>query len=322
MRGLRDEHQGGRGNGENSDPGRSPPIHPFTERVGMVAGKKLDVGAILRAADAGGFAVPAFNYSDIWDFLAIVEAAEELEAPIFISSNQLVVTDIGIELCRAFGAAATVKARIPLIHHLDHSTKPDICRSAVNHGYHSRDDRRLIKVVGGEHRDGGGRHRVHPPARRVRGGRGRPDQGHGNEGKFTGQDFLARVEDVVKFVKETGVDSPAVGIGSAQGFYEGKPKIHFDRLEEINAAVKIPLVLHGGTGIPEEDVRRAIRGGINKVNVGTIIRCTYMNVVRAELNARGENPYTLDVMKPVRAAIEEVVKSWIKVCMADGKGGL
>ena len=146
-------------------------------------------------------------------------------------------------------------------------------------------------------------------------------KGMGIEGKFTGQDFLARVEDVVKFVKET-VDSPAVGIGSAQGFYEGKPKIHFDRLEEINAAVKIPLVLHGGTGIPEEDVRRAIRGGINKVNVGTIIRCTYMNVVRAELNARGENPYTLDVMKPVRAAIEEVVKSWIKVCMADGKGGL
>ena len=77
----------------------------------MVTGKKkLDVGAILAAADAGGFAVPAFNYSDIWDFLAIVEAAEELDAPIFISSHQMVVTDIGIELCGAFGAAAIDQA--------------------------------------------------------------------------------------------------------------------------------------------------------------------------------------------------------------------
>jgi fructose/tagatose bisphosphate aldolase len=66
-------------------------------------------------------------------------------------------------------------------------------------------------------------------------------------------------------------------------------------------------------------VKRAIKGGINKVNVGTIIHCTYMNAVRAELNVRGENAYTLDVMKPVRIAIKNVVKQWIKMCMADGK---
>ena len=83
--------------------------------------------------------------------------------------------------------------------------------------------------------------------------------------------------------------------------------------------MKVPLVLHGGTGIPEQDVRRAIRGGINKMNVGTIIHCTYMNALRAELNAHGENPYTLDVMKPVRVAIKNVVMGWIKVCMADRK---
>ena len=285
----------------------------------MVTGKKLDVGVILSAADAGGFAVPAFNYSDIWDFLAIVEAAEELEAPIFISSNQLVVTDIGIELCGAFGAAAMAKAHIPLIHHLDHSTKPDICRAAVNHGYpsvmidaSSKTLEENIATVKGVI------DYAHPRGVFVEGEVGRI-KGMGIEGKFTGKDFLARVEDVEKFVAETGVDSLAVGIGTAHGFYEGKPEIHFDRLHEIDAAVKVPLVLHGGTGIPEEDVRRAIRGGINKVNVGTIIHCTYMNAVRAELNARGENPYTLDVMKPVRAAIKEVVKSWIRVCMADGK---
>ena len=288
----------------------------------MVMGKKkLDVGAILAAADAGGFAVPAFNYSDIWDFLAIVEAAEELDAPLFISSNQQVVTDIGIELCGAFAAAAMGKARIPLIHHLDHSIKVEICRAAVDHGYPSvmidasskplAENIAVVKEVVAY---------AHPRGVFVEGEVGRI-KGMGIEGLFTGKEFLARVDDVVRFVAESGVDSLAVGIGTAHGFYEGKPEIHFDRLQEINAAVNVPLVLHGGTGIPEEDVRRAIRGGINKVNVGTIIHCTYMNAVRAELNARGENPYTLDVMKPVRIAVANVVKQWIKVCMADGKAG-
>jgi ketose-bisphosphate aldolase len=284
--------------------------------------KKLRVGAILAAADAGGFAVPAFNYSDIWDFLGIVEAAEELDAPIFISSNQRVVTDIGIDLCGAFGAAAINKARIPLIHHLDHSGRVDLCKAAVDNHYPSvmidasmhplEENIRAVKEVV---------EYAHPHGVFVEGEVGRI-KGAGMDGVYTGTDFLARVDEVVRFVAGSGVDSLAVGIGTAHGFYQGKPEIHFDRLAEINAAVDVPLVLHGGTGIPEEDVRRAIREGINKVNVGTIIHCTYMNTVRAELGARGENPYTLDVMKPAREAVREEVKKWIRVCRADGKARL
>jgi len=286
----------------------------------MVTGKKkMNVGATLAAADAGGFAVPAFNYSDIWDFLAIVEAAEELDAPIFISSNQQVVTDIGIELTGAFGAAAIRKARIPLIHHLDHSNKVEICLAAVDNGYPSvmidASARPLAENIAAAKQVVG---YAHPKGVFVEGEVGRI-QGMGVEGMYSGTDFLARLEDVEQFVAESGVDTLAAGIGTAHGFYKGKPEIHFDLLDKINAAVKVPLVLHGGTGIPEEDVKRAIRGGINKVNVGTIIHCTYMNAVRAELIARGENAYTLDVMKPVRIAIKNVVKQWIRVCMADGK---
>jgi fructose/tagatose bisphosphate aldolase len=147
-------------------------------------------------------------------------------------------------------------------------------------------------------------------------------KGAGMEGVYSGTDFLAQVDEVVRLVAESGVDSLAVGIGTAHGFYQGKPELHFDRLAEIHAAVKVPLVLHGGTGIPEEDVRHAIGLGINKVNVGTIIHCTYMNTLRKELNARGENPYTLDVMVPIRAAVRDEVKKWIKVCRADGKARL
>ncbi len=99
---------------------------------------------------------------------------------------------------------------------------------------------------------------------------------------------------MARLVAETGVDSLAVG-------------------------VETPLVLLGGTGIPEEDVRRVIREGITKVNVGTIIHCTYMNTVRAELARRGKNACTLDAMKPALAAVREVVKRWFRDCGADGK---
>jgi len=282
---------------------------------------RRSVQDLLRRADAEGFAVPAFNYSDIWDFLAIVEAAEAERAPVFISSNQRVVTEIGIELCGAFGRAAMLKASVPLIHHLDHCSKAELCCSAVDNNYpsvmidasmHPLDVniRTVKQVVTYAH--------AHGVA--VEGEIGRI-KGAGIEGDFTGDDFLAEVDEVLRFVAETDVDSLAVGIGTAHGFYQGKPEIHFDRLQEIDAAVPVPLVLHGGTGIPEAHIRRAIRGGISKVNVGTIIHCTYMNAVRAELSRRGENAYTLDVMKPVREAVRDEVRKWIRFCMADGKAG-
>jgi ketose-bisphosphate aldolase len=281
--------------------------------------QKQTLGELLAKADKGGYAVPSFNYSDIWDLLAIIDAAEEEEAPVMIASNPLVVREIGVELCGALGAAAMDRAKIPLVHHLDHSFRVEMCRSAVDNGYPSvmidaskyplDENIRLVKeVVGYAHERG-----VHVEAELGR------IKGKGIEGDFTGGDFLAQVDEAVKLVEETGIDSLAVGIGTAHGFYEGRPEINFARLAEINEAVGIPLVLHGGTGIPEEDIRRAIKNGINKVNVGTMIHCTYMNSLKQELDGRGPNPYTLEVMKPVREKVRDIVRMWIRICMANGK---
>lgn len=276
---------------------------------------------LLQRADAEGFAVPAFNYSDIWDFLAIVEAAEAERAPVFVASNERVTGEIGVDLCGAFGAAAMNKAAVPLIHHLDHCSQVQLCLDAVDNYYASvmidfsaqplEDNIRAVKRVSSY---------AHERGTAVEGEIGRI-KGAGIEGEFTGDEFLAGVDDVVRFVAETQVDLLAVGIGTAHGFYKGKPEIRFDRLREINDAVQVPLVLHGGTGIPESHIRRAIHAGICKVNVGTIIHCTYMNAVRAQLLRLGENAYTLDVMKPVREAIRDEVRKWIRICMADGKSG-
>lgn len=274
---------------------------------------------LLMNADAGGYAIPAFNYSDVWDFIAIVKAAEEERAPIMIASNPLVVDALSVEMCGTLGKAAMGKCSVPLAHHLDHSSSVDLCKAAIDCGYPSvmidaskYDLKRNIKTVK-EVVEYAHARNVH-----VEGEIGKI-KGRSVEGEFIGGDFLVEVPDAIKLVAETNVDSLAVGIGTAHGFYEGKPEINFKRLAEVNEAVNIPLVLHGGSGIPEEDIKKAIKNGINKVNVGTIIHCTYMNAMRAELNRLGDNPYTLDVVKPVIEEIKAVVKYWIKVCMADGK---
>ena len=274
---------------------------------------------LLMNADREGYAIPAFNYTDIWDFLAIIKAAEEERAPIMIASIPPVVEAISVEICGAIGNAAMAKASVPLIHHLDHSSSVDLCKAVIDHGFPSvmidgskydleRNIETVKKVVKYAHA-----HNAH-----VEGEIGKI-KGHSIEGEFIDGDFLVEVSDAVKLVEETGVDSLAIGIGTAHGFYEGKPEINFKRLAEVNEATNVPLVMHGGSGIPEEDIKKAIKNGINKINVGTVIYCTYMNTMRTELNRIGENPFTLDVVEPVIESIKSVVKYWIKVCMADGK---
>lgn len=272
---------------------------------------------LLKHADENRYAIPAFNYSDIWDFLAIVKTAEEERANVILASNPLVVGMIGLELCAAIGKAAAAKSDVVLIHHLDHSSEPKLCCSAIDLGYPSvmidaskctlEENIRRTKAVA----DYGHLRNVC-----VEGEIGRI-RGKGIEGDFTGEEYLTNPEEAAVFAEQTGVDSLAVGIGTAHGFYVGKPEINFGRLDEINRRVKVPLVLHGGTGIPAENIGEAIRCGINKVNVGTLIHSTYMNGMKRELESRPENPYTLDVVKPVIAEIQEAVRSWIRICKAD-----
>jgi ketose-bisphosphate aldolase len=280
---------------------------------------KLTLKELLKQADEGGYAIPSFNYSDIWDFLAIVEAAEEARAPIMIASNPLVVGAIGVTLCGAIGVAAMERASIPLIHHLDHSFSVEMCKDAIDNGYPS------VMIDASKYSLEENISNVNQVLAYSKAKNAHVEaelgkiKGKGIEGDFAGGDFLVQVDDAVKLVQETGVDSLAIGIGTAHGFYEGKPEINFVRLAEVNEAISTPLVLHGGTGIPEEDIRKAIANGINKINVGTIIHCTYMNGMREELDRLGANPYTLDVVKPVKEKIKAVVKGWIRVCGVAGK---
>ena len=274
---------------------------------------------MLRDADENKYAIPMFDYSDLWDQMAILEAAQELKAPVMFASLPIGVNEIGLEMLSAMGKVSMKNSTVPAIHHLDHAVDVHMCCQAIDWGYPSvmidaskeelgTNIQYTKAVVDYAHARGAV---VEAEIGKIK--------GRGYEGDYTGDDFLVKVDDAVKLVTESGVDTLAIGIGTAHGFYEGKPEINFERLAEVNEALDIPLVLHGGTGIPEEDVRRAIRAGINKVNVGTQIRCTYMDTVQKTVKRMGYTTHTIEIMQEARKAIKEVAKTWIRICMADGK---
>lgn len=274
---------------------------------------------LLAQADQEHFAIPAFNFSDLWEMEAIIEAAEELRSPVMIASNAQVVSAHGVEYLAGQGAVAAAQATVPVIVHLDHCFEEEICLSAIQAGYTSvMIDKSHCPL---EENIAAARRMVEAAAVTgigVEAEIGRI-KGKSVEGVYTGDDFLVDVPSAVRIAEESGITSLAVGIGNAHGFYTERPQLNFRRLEEVNEAVKIPLVLHGGTGIPTEDIQRAIRLGINKVNVGTQLHYRYISTLRKVLEEKPDCINVIDVMLPVREAIKEDVKASIRVCMSENK---
>jgi ketose-bisphosphate aldolase len=277
---------------------------------------------ILTDARRARLGVAAFNFTDIWDLTAIVNAAERMNVPMMASSFSGVAEALGLDMCQAMVDTFRRRSSVPIIHHLDHSHSVEMCIDALDVGYPSvmidgskhplqQSIRMTREVVEYAHRKGA----------IVEGEIGQI-MGRGVEGDFEGDSFLAKVDEAVELVSKTKVDSLAVGIGTAHGFYTEKPKIYFDRLEALAVAVDVPLVLHGGTGIPDEDIRKAIRLGITKVNVGTVIHTTYLRQLREELIRAGDFPFTVDVMRNVLPKIEEVLDDRLRVITGNGEHNL
>jgi fructose-bisphosphate aldolase class II len=147
--------------------------------------------------------------------------------------------------------------------------------------------------------------------------------GGGDESGVTAsvESVLTRVEDAAHFVAETGVDALAVSIGSVHGPYITKPKLDFKRLRQLRENLDIPLVLHGGSGIPDEDMRRLISTGIDKINVWTDIALAYMDAIKEKLTDPA-GPYPLhDILAEGQLAAAEIVKERMRHFGSSGKAG-
>jgi fructose-bisphosphate aldolase class II len=133
---------------------------------------------------------------------------------------------------------------------------------------------------------------------------------------------LTPVHEAERFVQETGVDALAVAIGTAHGLYRVKPQLDLERLKQIRQAVHVPLVLHGSSDTPNDQVRRAVEIGIDKVNVWTDVRIPYLRAMQTALAGPAENIDLLQATAQAQAAAREMVQHKLRLFNSIGKAGL
>lgn len=273
---------------------------------------------MLLDAQKGGYAVGAFNAENMEMVKAIVAAAEELKAPVMIQTTPSTINYGTLETYTALVHAEAKNASVPVALHLDHGSSFDLAVRAIRVGYTS------IMIDG----SGSGFEDNIDVTRRVV-AVAAPNQipVEAELGKVGGKEDDLEAEadtntdpaQAAEFVERTGISSLAVAIGTAHGFYVGTPILDKERLSEIRKVVDIPLVLHGASGLSEEDVIDCVKRGICKVNFATELRAAYTDAVKALLK---EKPETFDPKafgKVGIPAVKKMVMDRMKVCGCDGR---
>lgn len=274
---------------------------------------------LLLDAQKGGYAVGAFNVENMEMVQAVVAAAEELRSPVIMQTTPSTVKYANLNYFYGNVKVAAQESSVPVVIHLDHGNSFELAMQAYRTGYTSimidgshegfEDNIALTSAVVKACHPG----EVPIEAELGKVG-GKEDDLDGGEG-----DPYTNPQEAAEFVERTGIDSLAVAIGTAHGVYKGVPKLDFSRLSEIRKAVSIPLVLHGTSGVPDEDVAECIKRGICKVNYATDLRIAFTKGINQVLK---ENPDTIDPKKYNAKGREEVrkyVMHKMKICQSIAK---
>ena len=274
---------------------------------------------LLLDAQKGGYAVGAFNVENMEMVQAVVAAAEELRSPVIMQTTPSTVKYANLNYFYENVKVAAQESSVPVVIHLDHGNSFELAMQAYRTGYTSimidgshegfEDNIALTSAVVKACHPG----EVPIEAELGKVG-GKEDDLDGGEG-----DPYTNPQEAAEFVERTGIDSLAVAIGTAHGGYKGVPKLDFSRLSEIRKAVSIPLVLHGTSGVPDEDVAECIKRGICKVNYATDLRIAFTKGINQVLK---ENPDTIDPKKYNAKGREEVrkyVMHKMKICQSIAK---
>ena len=223
---------------------------------------------VLSDAQKNHYAVGLFNTIDTDMLEGAISAAEELRSPIIIGTAEVLLPYGELKLIAPSLVAAAKRATVPVVVHYDHGLTSERCMEALELGFSSimfdgsagdekenlRNTREMVKIA-------------HAKGVTVEGEIGHV--GNADSGDNETADMYTTPQEAVSFVKETGVDALAIAIGTAHGAYKSKPQLDIERLKVIRAALDTPLVLHGGSGLSDDDFRNTIQNGIAKVNIFT-----------------------------------------------------
>ncbi|WP_434578029.1 class II fructose-1,6-bisphosphate aldolase [Thermoanaerobacterium thermosaccharolyticum] len=275
---------------------------------------------LLKKANEEGYAVGAFNTSNLEITQAIVEAAEEMKSPAIIQVSEGGLKYAGIETISAIVRTLATKASVPIALHLDHGTDFNNVMKCLRNGWTSvmMDASKLPLEKNIE---------VTKNVVNIAHGMGVSVEAEigkigGTEDNVTVDEREAAMTDpdeAYKFAKETGVDYLAISIGTAHGPYKGEPKLDFDRLKKIKEMLKMPIVLHGASGVPEADIRKAVSLGVNKINIDTDIRQAFAARLRELLKEDEEVYDPRKILGPCKEAMKEVVKNKMRMFGSEGR---
>jgi ketose-bisphosphate aldolase len=286
-----------------------------------------DAKEMLIQATREGYAVGAFNITNVIQMEAVVEAHVDRKAPLIIQTSVTPSKFLGQKVITTVVNVLAESAPIPICLHLDHCESVDYCKQCADLGWTN------IMIDASKQ----------PFEENIRQTRNVADYCHskggisveGELGTVSGvEDQIIVAEDetrlcdpnqALEFVDRTGIDLLAPAIGTAHGVYKTKnPKIDFDRFERIakainGAGIRTPLVVHGGTGLPRDYVKRLIKLGGSKFNVSTDLKRTLIDATHEYLSGHREeyNPGKVDIA--VKDAIRAKVSEWIDMLGGTGK---
>jgi len=282
---------------------------------------------IMMEAAKEGYAVGAFNITDLLQFEAVIDAAVEKKSPVIVQTSVKPSKFLGTNMMVAIYRTLASSAPVPVCLHLDHCTEIDYCKKCADAGYtnimidaskqsYDENIRQTKEVVDYCHQVGN---------ISVEGELGTVSGVEDQIKVAEDEAQLANPKQSVEFVERTGLDIFAPAIGTAHGVYKTKnPKIDFERLATIHKmlngnGIKTPVVVHGGTGLPEDYIKKLLAAGGAKFNVSTELKHTLIDAKYEYISAHREeyDPGKIDVV--VRDATRKAVMHWMDMLESTGK---
>lgn len=281
----------------------------------LVTGKE-----ILDHAHKNKYAVGAFNVVNMEMLQAVIAAAEEENAPVFVQTTEGALSYAGMGYLSEMIRYAARNTKIPVAFHLDHGTKFETAMQCLRNGWTS-------VMIDGSH---------HPLEENIALTKAVVDAAHacgvsveaelgrlgGIEDNITVDERDAMYTDPKEartFVEGTNVDYLAIAIGTAHGKYKGIPKLDHNRLDVIKKDLDMPIVLHGASGVGEDEITKAIELGINKINIDTDLRVAYTDKVREILGNDSEIFDLRKIIGPARINVQAKVQEKMRLFGASGK---
>lgn len=275
----------------------------------------VNLDAVLKDAQKNHYAVGLFNTTDTDMLEAVISSAEELCAPVIIGTAQVLLPYGELKLIAPSLLAAAKRATVPVVLHYDHGLTFDRCMEALHLGFSSI----MFDGSAGDPEENAAETRnivriAHAFGATVEGEIGHV--GDATVGDNANTDRYTTPAEALDFLDKTGVDALAIAIGTAHGAYKIKPKLNFDILRSIRQATETPLVLHGGSGLSDDDFRQSIANGIAKVNIFTDL--TIAGEESVAKSVAEKIPY-LEMRNRKVEAIREAVKRKMMLFGCNGK---